>query len=291
VVGSVALDRLERDGRVEHRLGGVVTYGGLTAAQLGCAVTAWSAMPPRWAEVARARLLPVALCATAAEEPTRFVNRERPGSEREQRCPSQARPLCWADRPFGDHESWDWVHLGPLHAADLDAGLATPLRARCRMSSLDLQGYTRSVDANHAIVAHIPADLAARLTGLDWVKASEGEWALASAALRVSPAEALQRFAWRGLLVTSGERGGVLYTDAGAMPWLAAPAEVIALETGAGDVFITSFLARMMELGETDGRSPGSTACREALTHAAEIAARHVSGRWLDLEALALPAD
>ena len=285
VVGSIALDRLERGTRVDRRLGGAVTYGGLTAARLGVRVEAWSAMPEAWHAVARRLLAPVTLHLTPSQQPTLFLNRERAGSEREQFCTDRARCLRWQDAPFGADEHWDWVHFGPLHEADLAADLVTPLVARCRVSSLDLQGYARAVDpANGAIVARVADDLGARLVGLDWVKASDAEWDLVGAALGMSPAEAMLAFGWKGLLVTRGERGGTLHTRRGETSWRAAPAGDVVLETGAGDVFVAAFVARLISGGDV-----GDDRCRDALADAAGIAAEHVSGRWLDLDALALP--
>jgi sugar/nucleoside kinase (ribokinase family) len=288
VVGSIALDRLERGRSIVRRLGGAVTYSGLTALRLGCSVDAWTAMPAASAAVARRLLTPINLHVSPSAEPTRFVNREIPGHEREQLCPSQADRLRWEARVFPADARWDWVHLGPLHAEDLDAAVTSPLRQHCRVLSLDLQGYTRRIAADGSVAAEVVADMARRLEAVDWVKASEAEWELVAAALGLGADDACARFGWRGLLVTGGAAGGVAHVGGEAISWDAHKVDEVALETGAGDVFLASFVARMIERGDLEAAQPLSGTCRDALDHAADVAARHVAGRWLDLATLAL---
>lgn len=286
VVGSVAVDRLERAGRVEHRLGGVAAYGGLTAARLGCSIDAWSALSREWIATARALLSPISLQIAESPTSTYFVNCERLGDERVQRCPSRAWPLRAIEFPFVRGESWDWIHLGPLHPDDIRGDVIDALRSRCRWMSLDIQGYTRRVHDDGAVTATVTADLADRLAGLDWIKASEAEWQLVADHLRTAPMEALRRFGWRGLLVSAGARGGILHTANGATPWKAARAKRVLLETGAGDVFTAAFLSKMVELRQIARAAPAHDPSLEALAFAADIAARHVAGDWLDLDAL-----
>ncbi len=289
VVGSVAFDRLERGSWRERRLGGAVTYGGLTAAKLGCRVEAWSAMPAAFAALAQPRLAPLVLYATASAEPTRFVNREVPGAEREQLCPSRARPLRPEDLPFAAQARWDWIHLGPLHGEDLDVSLTSTLRRRSAILSLDLQGYTRRVDAGGSIVAEVMPDLDSRLEAVDWVKASEAEWDLVGAALGMEPSRAITHFGWRGLLVTGGAAGGVLHLPGRTIAWRAEVAGEVVLETGAGDVFTAAFVAAWLEAERHALERASEPSIDVALHRAATIAGLHVAGRWLDLDALALP--
>lgn len=289
VVGSIALDRLERGPRIARRLGGAVTYSGLTAQRLGCAVEAWTAMPASWADRARWLLAPIVLHVSPSAAPTRFVNREIPGREREQLCPSQADRLRWEERTFAVDARWDWIHLGPLHAGDLDVELTPLLRERCRVLSLDLQGYTRGIAADGRVASEVVGDVERRLEAVDWVKASEAEWESVSAALGLGADEACARFGWRGLLVTRGAAGGVAHVGGDAISWDAEQVDEVALETGAGDVFMASFVARLFELGDPDAAGSPAGRCRAAIGHAARAAARHVAGDWLDLRTLALP--
>lgn len=288
VVGSIAFDRLVREGRVEHRLGGVAAYGGLTAARLGLSVDAWTALSPEGMATAKARLAPLALFGTASPTCTHFVNEESPHAERRQRCPERATTLVAASAALPDTATWEWIHLGPLHPDDVDRSIAESLRPRCRLLSLDLQGYTRSIADDGRVGLAAAPSLAARLEGIDWVKASEAEWQLATAALRMDAAGAIRHFGWRGLLVSAGERGGVLHTEHEAIPWQAEPVPRVALETGAGDVFTAAFLVHRIAHGELSGTSGNRESFGHALRFAAAIAARHVAGEWLDLRALAL---
>lgn len=288
VVGSIAFDRLVREGRVEHRLGGVAAYGGLTAARLGLSVDAWSALSPDGMTAATDRLAPIALYGTASPTCTHFVNEESPHAERRQRCPERATTLVASDTTLPNDATWEWIHLGPLHPDDLDVSIARSLRPRCRLLSLDLQGYTRRIDDDGRVELGAAPSLAIRLEGIDWVKASEAEWQLASDTLRMDAERAIRHFGWRGLLVSAGERGGVLYTEHDAIPWQAEPVPRVALETGAGDVFTASFLVRRIAQGELSGIPRSRETYGDALRFAAGIAARHVAGEWLDLQALSL---
>lgn len=279
VVGSLALDRLERDGRMEHRLGGVATYGGLTAARLGCRVEAWSGMPSALVEEVQRRLVGVRFVGTDTAQPTRFVNREVAGGEREQACPTQARMLRAEDWPFDARARWDWIHLGPLHPRDLGLDVVRELRRRCGVLSLDVQGYTRRIAGDGAVLPEVAAELAEVLRLIDWLKASEAEWEAVAQRFAWSPAQAVERHGWTALLVSRGARGGTLHASGRSVDWRAEVPEHVALETGAGDVFTTSCITRTLQ---------GDEAIEDALAFAAHIAGRHVAGAWLDLDSLRL---
>ena len=287
VVGSVAFDRNERDGRVDQRLGGAITYAGLTAANLGCRVAGWCALPAAVVERVAGRLDRIDLYVSPSPHATRFVNREAAGSERGQSCPERARPLRWEDRPFSRRVRWDWCHLGPLHPDDFDAAVATGLRDQSGVLSLDVQGFTRAIEDDGRVVERAADGLVRRLDRLDWVKASAAEWRVVATSLGLEPAEALRRFGWQGLLVTAGERGGTLYAGDGTFPWSAEPVLRVEWETGAGDVFVAAFVARHWVESRSASAADASPAER-ALAEAARISARHVAGDWLDRDELVL---
>jgi hypothetical protein len=240
--GSLALDRLERDGRVALAWGGAVVYGGCTAADAGCRVRVWTAAPAdTGAEAARA-FPELDWAVMDAPRATRFRNRELADGTREQRCPSRAPALEVSALPAGGER---WVHLGPLHPDDIRLDAARALRARTACLTLDVQGLTRRVDADGGVGEGLAPHVEDWLALPDWVKASLGEWEVLRRGLGLAdPPEALRRFGWRGLLLTAGREGGVAWRpDAPPRRWAAVPAARVRCETGAGDVFCARFTA------------------------------------------------
>jgi hypothetical protein len=272
--GSLALDRLERDGRVALAWGGAVVYGGCTATDAGCRVRVWTAAPAlTGAEAARA-FPELDWAIVDAPRATRFTNRELPGGEREQGCPSRAPALERSSLPAGGER---WVHLGPLHPDDIRLDAARALRARTACLTLDVQGLTRRMHADGRVGEGLAPRLEDWLALPDWVKASVGEWEALRRGLGLAdPPEALRRYGWSGLLLTAGREGGVAWLpDAPPRPWAAAPADRVRCETGAGDVFCARFTAARLA-------APEAGADRW-LAEAAATAAAHVGAdgaRW-----------
>lgn len=276
--GSLALDRLEREGRVARAWGGAVVYGGCTAADAGFSVRVWTAAPAgTGAEAARA-FPELDWAVVDAPRATRFTNRERPGGEREQRCPSRA-PALEADAlpPGGER----WVHLGPLHPDDLRLGAARALRARTACLTLDVQGLTRRVDADGGVGEGLAPDLEDWLALPDWVKASVGEWEALRRGLGLAdPPGALRRFGWRGLLLTAGREGGVAWwPDRPPVSWRAAPAPRVRSETGAGDVFCARFTAARLADPQAGPERWLAVAAATAAAHVASDGARWARSR------------
>jgi hypothetical protein len=278
VLGSVAFDCLEREGHQRYSLGGTVVYSGLTAALMGWEVELLARVPEaEWPRLQRLEPYARGHWLTSASRTT-FHNREFPDGERQQRMPSAAPALeAEALRACLDTAglpALDWIHLGPLHPLDLSHGLPAEARKRCSLLSADLQGWVRWISEGAVLPGPSP-EIMHILPQLDWAKAAEGEWAVLQGELGCTAAEAVQRFGWKGLLISHGLRGGELWLPEGRLGWNAAPAAPPWMETGAGDVFAAAFLACMAGAG-----GPKLDA-QAALEEAARIAALHVSGSWL----------
>ena len=180
VLGSLAFDRLERGAIVQNRIGGALTYSGLTAAKLGWDVHLLARVPDSsWSE-----LSPLAAhCHTQwlpSKKKTCFVNRERPDSQREQLLTSTSDPLSASDLAKWHAISQqqpllDWIHLGPLFPDDFSADFVPAVRPHARVLSADLQGWMRAVNGVKVVPA-FSNKIIHDLHDVDWLKASLEEW-------------------------------------------------------------------------------------------------------------------
>ena len=81
-------------------------------------------------------------------------------------------------------------------------------------------------------------------------------------------------------VVTEGSHGGCVVDGAGQRTdFKAAPVATVMDQTGAGDVFFAAYLTRRLHRGEASGG---------AARFAADLAARHVEGVFIEAEALLL---
>ncbi len=273
VIGSATLDVVSFDGRSRRKLGGVATYAGVTFRRHGLdtAVAANVAA----ADVPRFRLYTdEGLFWTNGPTPTttRFINRET-GAGRVQEMPSAADPIrcdTWlAERPAIRH-----VHLGPLHPDDIHPDTLSLAASGRYFVSLDVQGYVRGIAAGR-IVPRVSDRLETALAAADAVKADETEWDLILAHFGSDTACLRSRLGFGELLLTAGARGGRLIGRDGSVIDYApvpVPPERIEDPTGAGDVFFAAYLSGRHHEGWTE---------QESLSHAARIAALHVTGEYL----------
>ena len=281
VVGSVTIDRIVENRTTSERLGGVVTYGGLTFQRLGVA----SAVVTNIARADRALLgiladEGVSVYAGASPRTTRFVNESR-GDLREQRMPEAAGPVT-ADqiRPF--LPAIRHVHAGPLHPEDIDPQAMALMGESKKLVSLDVQGYLRRAETGR-IVSAVSAGLEEALHSAHIVKADEGELTLMLDHFRESLPGFLQRFRIDEAVITRGSRGASVWTRSGEGYHFAAEAVRRPVSTvGAGDVFFAAYLAahvyRKLDIDLAAGFAAG-------------VAARQVAGKHIAPSSLNLPSE
>lgn len=229
VIGHLCKD-LTPDG---YRLGGVVTYAGLTAHRLGVPAGIFTRCRPDLA--ADELLKDVQLWVLAAERTTTFHNQYTAGG-RVQRLLEVSEPITPDDVPPA-WRSVPLVLLGPV------AQEITPELARLFPNALCgavLQGWMRQWDADGRVSNHPSLLRRHSFEGIQVVTLSEEELGGDDETL-----EYLCRHV-PVVVLTRGSRGATVFTQSGAFHAPPRPAQEVD-PTGAGDVFASAFLIRLYE--------------------------------------------
>jgi len=249
ICGSVTRDVVLRHGQTRRQIGGTVWFAGTTLAGLGLEVRVMTRLAAADQVIADAfhrchietQLLPTAATTT-------FHNIYGSGGidDRRQRVETVAPPL-----PLGALEaalaSADLCYLGALHPGDLSVEALTFLQGRRAVAmAMDVQGFTRRIDGTQ-VRAQVAPELAGLLAACCVVKASAFEACLITGVS--SPEEAARRLAEMTpdgeILVTSGGEG-VLLALGQTLQRLAAVRVEDPDPTGAGDIFLSSYLGKRL---------------------------------------------
>lgn len=281
VIGSTTIDLVLTGKGESCKIGGVTTYAGITYRRLGFIPHIVSNIAD--AAVAERLRSAVALAfhPGASALTTRFVNTLING-ERFQEMPAAADPIG-PEHVGAALAPANWVHLGPLHPADLLPEVLDVLKRWGRPVLLDAQGYTRRVEKGTGRVTQACAGLlTAALQAARIVKTNRLELDTILAEFGCTPSALVSHFDLNELVVTEADRGGAIFTRRGQVIRYGAP--VIAClrdPTGAGDVFFAAYAARRLGRGD----SPAAAA-----RQAAELAARQLSGGFIEERVLDLSA-
>jgi sugar/nucleoside kinase (ribokinase family) len=242
VVGSVTIDSIVENRKTSERLGGVVTYGGLTFQRLGvqsAIVTNIAASDRAVLEVLVAEGVTVHAGTSAVT--TRFVNRAE-GDWREQLMPAAADPITAGQlKPLlSDIRHF---HAGPLHPGDIEPQAIALMAESKHLVSLDVQGYLRRSE-NGRIVPAVSKAIEESLRAAHIIKADEEEMTLMLDHFRLSLPGFLQRFRIDEAVITRGSRGSSVWTRSGeGFHFGAEPVRRVVSAVGAGDVFFAAYLA------------------------------------------------
>ena len=239
VVGSITRDTIIDTRAVDsvvRKPGGTSFYATSAYARLGASVSVLSRLAADDEAWVRSRLPEgVDLHVQPSAATTSFENRYD-GDDRTQRVGPLAPPI---DVDADLVRNADWIHLGPLHPADLASGW---YRGTTAPLALDVQGIVRHVEGERVVPRAIP-DLADRLRSLRWLKAGLDEWQVVLDALRCTEPEAVDRLNGAEILRTEGRRGGaVLAARCPLSTWLPSPLVEHRDPTGAGDVYFAAYL-------------------------------------------------
>ncbi len=276
VLGSMSFDVNWIGTRSLRKLGGVVTYAGLTARRLGFEVGVVTSVG--WDDhhaLDRLGRDGVVFHARIGAASTRFVNSFQ-GNRRVQRLDSVADPIRARDLP---EIAGSTVLLGALHPGDIAADVLDRLESFEGPVVADLQGWVRRVEGREVLPGASP-ELERVLRRASVIKADPDELAVALESLGCDEAALCERFGVEELVITAGRRGGhIRLAGGGIVEYAAAEADPANDTTGAGDVFFAAYLA---------ARSVRGLDAAAAAREAAAVAARQVEGRWLEETLLAL---
>ena len=270
VIGPATIDCVVQGGEGVYKRGGVVTYAGLTFAELGVltrVLTNVAADDRAMLGLLRQRGIEVHVGESPAT--TRFVNYVD-GDARRQELPFCAAPIAAAQlEPV--LMGVDHVHLGPLQPDDIAAEAIAVIGDDCRVS-LDIQGYVRRIEGER-VCRGVAGDLYAALRRADYVKASSDELELVLEHAELTLEQLMADCAIAEWVITEGSRGGWVVDRVGQRTdFTSDSVSEVVDPTGAGDVFFAAYLAYRLHGGE---------GIAEAVQRAAKLAARQVRGDFI----------
>jgi sugar/nucleoside kinase (ribokinase family) len=247
VYGNLTLDELDRNGKLMVRPGGSALYSSLAAASLGARVSVFSNIgrdyPKDILSMIKSRGIDVTGVKKFDGPTTRFRISYR-GDSRKLGLIHPGQRLMPAYR-LGSLEA---IHLGPVFM-EVRLDLLNHARHHSRFLSLDVQGLLRTLDRD-GFVRLVRRRIGPFLAECNLVKATEEEArVMAPAATTVGTARQLLHKGADYVIITRGASGSLLVTkDADALHIPSVPESRVVDRTGAGDIFIGSWLAIFMAL-------------------------------------------
>ncbi len=271
IVGSTTIDIIQLADRQYRKIGGVISYAGLTYRRHGISVLAVSnlARQDSWIET-KLKASGIEFLSGESKHTTRFVNCHR-GARCHQLMTQKARSIRAKQiRPIVDDV--DCLHMGPLHPLDIEPQAYSMLKNSNRKIFLDVQGLTRRI-VHRQVYPGVSIHLAAGLQSADIVKANGLEHRAVLDFYHLKLTEIMDRFNIEEFVVTLGKNGGFVQTGNGdTINYDAASAGAGGDPTGAGDVFFAAYIAnRFFERMKI----------RDACQSAARLAARQVAGNYI----------
>ncbi len=183
----------------------------------------------------------------SGSESTRFVNKYDTKGNRVQMVEALAEPITPAD--FSDlHLDANIIHFSPLTASEIDIDCIRLARSNAKVTSIDVQGYVRSIDSSGMVIPRNWIERDEILGLVDVVKFNESELKMSvDAESELSAASQILNLGPRIVLVTHDTKGSIIYTRDSqiTIPLVSANAQVDS--TGCGDVYAIGFLLEYMK--------------------------------------------
>ncbi len=282
VIGSATIDRIIQEGKSVCRLGGVVTYGGLTFKRHGIETVVVTNVADRDKSILKALDEEgIRILRGHTENTTLFINYvDIYTDSRWQEMPASADPIT-AEQVVRVLDDIDHLHIGALHPFDIDQEVIESLNRQNLLVSMDVQGYIRYRE-NNRIGHRVSDNLAGALSCADIVKADETELATILDSYKMNMAELMRAYTIDEMVVTAGARhGGFIRNSAGdEIHYDAEPVDTPVCTVGAGDVFFASYLVNRFYRGKD---IPVSSKLAASLA-ACQIEGHHISAKALSLE-------
>jgi len=271
IIGSATIDRVEQHGISAVKMGGVVTYAGITFRKHGLHTTALSNIAAQ--DVALFRILrqqDIQLFNGVTKTTTRFVNCVD-GDGRWQEMPVRAAPINAGQLQYAIR-GVDHIHLGPLHPLDVEREILRLAPRKGIWVTLEVQGYVRRVEKGK-VRPGISEDLHEALLACTVFSAERTELQVILDAYQMRVDELMNAYKLSEIVVTNGSEGGCVVLMSGeVVSYKARRVNHVVDTTGAGDVFFAAYLVSRLHQRRS---------VRIACKHAALVAARHVQGRYI----------
>jgi len=150
-----------------------------------------------------------------------------------------------------DHLEANIIHFSPLSAEEISIECIRQARSSAALTSLDVQGYTRSIDRSGVVTPKRWTERDEILELVDIVKFHVSElFAVVRAESELSAASQILSLGPIVVLVTHGQRGSVIYTRNSQVKIPLVLARVQADTTGCGDTYTIGFLLEYMRTGD-----------------------------------------
>ncbi|MBE9546617.1 MAG: hypothetical protein IMF10_03855 [Proteobacteria bacterium] len=282
VIGSATIDRITQGGKSVCRLGGVVTYGGLTFKRHGIETVVVTNVADRDESILKAlHEGSIRVFRGHTGNTTHFINHVDINTDsRWQEMPAKADPIT-ASQVVSVLDDVDHLHIGALHPFDIDQEVIESLNKTNLLISMDVQGYVRYREGSR-IRHRVSDNLAGALSCAGIVKADETELATILDSYKMDLAGLMRAYTIDEMVVTAGaRRGGFIRNSAGdEIHYDAEPVESPACTVGAGDVFFAAYLVHRFYRGKGISVSSGLAASLAAR----QSEGRHISAKTLRLE-------
>ncbi|NQT25228.1 hypothetical protein HQ585_07730 [candidate division KSB1 bacterium] len=278
IVGSATIDTIVQENQKTRKIGGAVTYAGLTFKKLGLDVTVLSNIGLRDRSIIDLyRRSGIRLIRGKTISTTRFVNHLKDGN-RTQEMPRKARRID-PSKYYPVIKTFDHILLGPLHPEDFHPDFLSYLSFSNKLVTLDLQGYIRRIQHGR-VTTGVSKHLHSALYAADVVKSSIRELETVLAKYKMEAEDLVQEFKLSELIVTSGQNGGFLLASTGdKIEFTAKKIEAERDPTGAGDVFFSAYLFHRFHQEQSIAAS---------LEQASIIAADQVLGKSIPFDSLTI---
>ena len=278
VVGSTTIDKIITRNHSALKMGGVTTYAGITYRRHNIPVFVISNIAEQDQEIMkRLQVEGVQVFSATSGFSTCFVNDNR-DEIRHQELLQRAESIK-ISQIQSIFNKVDFLHLGPLHALDIEPGALKLLQDSKLKIFLDPQGYTRMVK-DKKVCRAVSVQMTAGLKLAHIAKANESECQAILAFYRMSLSQLVHHFKLEEFVVTLGDRGGFVQKENGkTFHFDAARVKIPVDPTGAGDVFGAAYIV---------SRFKDQKDIPDACNYAAAIAARQVEGKYITTDKLSL---
>lgn len=278
VIGSICIDQVKQRYKSVHKLGGVVTYAGITYRRHDLDTYIITKISKKDSTILKVLdEQGITIINGESKETTFFVDHIE-GDTRWEEILERAEPIS-RDQLATVVNIANHIHLGPLHPDDIDPGVIELIAENNIPMSLDLQGYTR-LSTGSMVAAGVSERIEKALLNSIIVKGNSKELDIVLSHYQLNISQFLKQWNIMEVIITDGSRGGCIITKNGTeVKYHAKETDSVIDATGAGDVFLASYLSfRFFQKRDI----------KEACEHASIIAAKQVAGQYIEPDLLKL---